>query len=210
MRTKEELNALVKEWSAQEWAVEQDRGFMQVEKAYSFKDMMESTPYKFAWVKKNAKGVGKALDIGCGNGMMAHHLLDIGYEVVGVDVGELTLKAATKNVPKAKYVLVKVDEQLPFLDGQFDCVTCLEVIEHVRDLKSFVSEAVRVCKRGGQMFFTTPVDKHYDCDQHLRYFKFYDLEELFDGFPVKEFRICRIHKNTLNAGRNLFGVEVIR
>jgi len=210
MRSKEELNELVKKWSAQEWAVEQDKGFMQVERVYTFDDMLKANPYRFSWVKKKAKGVGTALDLGCSNGIMTHHLLDIGYEVVGLDVGEAIIAAAKENVPAAKFVLAKADEPLPFVDETFDCVTCLEVIEHVRDLEQFMKEAIRVCKRGGQMFFTTPVDQHYDCDQHLRYFKFYDLEELFDKLPVKEFKICRIHKNVTYEGRNLFGIEVTR
>ncbi|MAH49940.1 hypothetical protein CMI37_29245 [Candidatus Pacearchaeota archaeon] len=209
-RTKEQINELVKEWSNQDWANEYDKGHMVLQKVMTFEELMKRNPYRFKWVKKKAKGVGAALDVGCHNGFLACHLTEVGYKVTGIDISSRAIEEAKKNVPEAEFKLVQMNDPLEFPDESFDCVTALEIIEHVPDLGKFMKEVVRVCKKGGQLFFTTPVGDNYDCDQHLRYFKFYDLEKALSDAGLTDFKICRIAKGNGVDGRKLFGVEATK
>jgi ubiquinone/menaquinone biosynthesis C-methylase UbiE len=210
-KSKEEINALVEKWSNQEWSTNYSNTFMRMEEILPFDKLLKANSYRFIWVKKKSKGVGPALDIGCGNGVLAQHLTEIGHEVTGVDVSDEIIQTAQKNVPKAKFVNAFMDK-LPFEDESFNMVSCLELIEHVPNLHECLMEAVRVCKTGGQLFFTTPVDRAYDCNLHVRHFKWYDVEEAFNKLPIKSYKIYKIFKAgpSVEEERLLFGVEVIK
>ena len=47
-------------------------------------------------------------------------------------------------------------DRLPYEDGQFDLVTCVEVIEHVENFRAVVREVFRILRPGGVAVFTTP------------------------------------------------------
>jgi PEP-CTERM/exosortase A-associated glycosyltransferase len=70
-------------------------------------------------------------------------------------------------------------ESLPYGDGEFDVVTCLEVIEHL-DAEIFergISELRRVC--GKQLVITVPFRERVLAEDHKRRFDVEDLERLF-------------------------------
>jgi SAM-dependent methyltransferase len=78
---------------------------------------------------------GKLLDVGCDKGVMRQLLPEIDY--LGIDVaGE----------PDLTINLEKID-RLPFQDGQFDCVLCSDVLEHLDNLHFVFNELVRVSGR---------------------------------------------------------------
>jgi len=52
---------------------------------------------------------------------------------------------------------------LPYKNGSFDCVTCLEVIEHVIDPLGLLKEANRVLRPSGQLVITTPNIRYFRC-----------------------------------------------
>ena len=47
-------------------------------------------------------------------------------------------------------------DKLPWTDGSMDAVTCMHVVEHLRDLVPLVRETARVLKPGGRAYFETP------------------------------------------------------
>ena len=68
------------------------------------------------------------LDAGCGNGMFVNHLIDHNStleKIVAVDRSETALKRVRSEKRVADIA------KLPFDDAEFDCVTSLEVIEHL-------------------------------------------------------------------------------
>ena len=86
----------------------------------------------------------RVLDLGCGPGLPSTRLLADRFEVTGVDISEVQLEAARRNVPEASFVhddFLHVD----FRPGSFDGVTAFYSIIHVpRDEHPHLFE--RVCR----------------------------------------------------------------
>lgn len=187
-----------------------ENSFMQIERIRPFDT--KRIPYRFSWVAKHLpEERGYALDVGCGNGLLAHVLQSKGFKVAGVDISETAIETARKNVPEVVFSQMELGgaQQIGYPTGNFDVVTCCEVIEHVADLNGFLSEIVRILKPGGKLIITTPVEKNYDCVEHIRYFDFYTLADAFEPFNPTELKICCIYKDNENEeARGLFGVEV--
>ena len=75
--------------------------------------------------------------------------------------------------------------RIPFLDGHFDYVTSISVIEHIPDVEVTIREMYRCLKPGGRLLLTT------DCSPHgkpfsngVRYFTADELEEMFAKYPI--------------------------
>ncbi len=95
------------------------------------------------------------LDYGCGNGCASGlWLRENAARYVGVDVSETAVKAARALGLDA--ILLSEGADLPFADGLFDLVVCVEVLEHLFDPLAAASEMVRVLKPGGTLLATVP------------------------------------------------------
>ena len=93
----------------------------------------------------------RALDVGCGTGRHCAHLLERGFDVVGVDGSAGMLARARERFGRRAPTFVHHDlaRGLPFDDASFDVVVCALVLEHVLDLRAPLREFARVCKKGG-------------------------------------------------------------
>lgn len=102
-------------------------------------------------------GVKRVLDLGCGNGAMAHWLQSLGFDVTGCDVDEggVTLAAAGSSGAKFKRIGVYDSPQL-LGDSGFDAVVSTEVIEHLFSPAALPLFAKSVLKPGGYLIVTTP------------------------------------------------------
>jgi ubiquinone/menaquinone biosynthesis C-methylase UbiE len=79
----------------------------------------------------------KVLDVGCGAGApVAEFLVERGFDVVGIDFSENMLKLASKNVPKAKFLLRDMTK-LDFEVDSFDGLAAFYSIIHVPREKHF-------------------------------------------------------------------------
>jgi ubiquinone/menaquinone biosynthesis C-methylase UbiE len=94
------------------------------------------------------------LDIGCGGGTNASVLASRGFYTIGVDVVSEFITLAQASHPGVRFV-VSAAEDLPFNDETFDYVVLLSVLEHVRDWRKTLAEAVRVLKPGGVLYAST-------------------------------------------------------
>ena len=75
-----------------------------------------------------------ALDIGCGAGLACEPLARLGADVTGIDAAAENVAAASTHAEAAGLDIRYMAGELAALDvGQFDLVTCLEVVEHVAD-----------------------------------------------------------------------------
>jgi SAM-dependent methyltransferase len=109
------------------------------------------------------------LDAGCGSGRTLDDLTGYG-DVRGVDVSREAV-AATRARGHDAYRADVGD--LPFADGSFDLVTCLDVVEHTPDDRRTLSELRRVTRPGGVLLVTVPAhpalwSAHDDANQHYR------------------------------------------
>jgi 2-polyprenyl-6-hydroxyphenyl methylase/3-demethylubiquinone-9 3-methyltransferase len=98
----------------------------------------------------------RALDLGCGEGHFAALLSRQGAEVVGVEVAPEAVRRAQTAHPGLDVRLVAPAMPLPFEDSRFDLVWAGEVIEHVADTASWLSEVRRVLRSGGMLALSTP------------------------------------------------------
>jgi 2-polyprenyl-6-hydroxyphenyl methylase / 3-demethylubiquinone-9 3-methyltransferase len=98
------------------------------------------------------------LDIGCGGGLVAEPLTRLGARVSGIDPGSDTIAAAQAHAEPQGLAIdyrVMTIEALAATGAQFDCVTCLEVVEHVNDVGAFLTTAASVVRPGGLIIVST-------------------------------------------------------
>jgi 2-polyprenyl-6-hydroxyphenyl methylase/3-demethylubiquinone-9 3-methyltransferase len=104
-------------------------------------------------------GPHQALDLGAGGGLLAEALSETGLSVVAMDPSLPSLRAGREHSlavgSPVKYVGA-YGERLPFADGEFDAVVCMEVLEHVEDAGAVVTEAARVLRPGGVFIYSGP------------------------------------------------------
>ena len=104
----------------------------------------------------------RALDIGCGAGLLCEPLARLGAEVTGVDAAEQTIEAARVHAAGAGLAIDYRQGELAQLAlGTFDLVTCLEVIEHVAQKPAFVAQLAAHLAQcdaygGGLLVISTP------------------------------------------------------
>lgn len=82
-----------------------------------------------------------------------------GATVIGIDVAQAPLEVARQHQIQQgfdiDYRQVAIEELPKELEGSFDVVTCLEMLEHVPDPKSVIQACCRMVKPVGQVFFST-------------------------------------------------------
>jgi len=97
---------------------------------------------------------GRALDVGCGPGILLPHLLDRGHSVVAVDLSANMLTKARKAVEHhpavdALSLHVASADQLPLRDETFDLITCIGVLSYLPSADAAISELARLLRPGG-------------------------------------------------------------
>jgi 2-polyprenyl-6-hydroxyphenyl methylase/3-demethylubiquinone-9 3-methyltransferase len=97
-----------------------------------------------------------ALDVGCGAGLLAEPLARLGAHVTGIDAAPELIEAARTHAGQAALDIRYVAGEVAALDGQFDLVTALEVVEHVADPASFITTLADRLAPGGLLIMSTP------------------------------------------------------
>lgn len=109
--------------------------------------LLESLIKSFSGLPK-----GKILDLGCGDGNYSRRLKDLGFEVVSGDIDIARFKY--KNEIEFKHC--DITKEMPFADNTFDYVLLMEVVEHLRNPYTVISEINRIIKKGGSLIISTP------------------------------------------------------
>ena len=149
-------------------------------------------PGHLARFVKGLGPVGRALDLGCGDGALTALLP--ADRVTAADVSPVALARARNRVEVADFVELDPDRPLPLDDSAFDLVLCAETIEHVRDVQLLLSEIRRVLAPGGALALTTPAYRGLappdPLSPHIRFFTRRSLRRLLDsmGFDVTSIR----------------------
>jgi 2-polyprenyl-6-hydroxyphenyl methylase/3-demethylubiquinone-9 3-methyltransferase len=100
----------------------------------------------------------RALDVGCGGGLLAEEFARLGCQVTGIDPSAPSIATARAHASQARLAIeyqVGAGEQLPFAAASLDLVYCCDVLEHVGDLERVIAETARVLKPGGVYCFDT-------------------------------------------------------
>ncbi|MCC7346075.1 MAG: bifunctional 2-polyprenyl-6-hydroxyphenol methylase/3-demethylubiquinol 3-O-methyltransferase UbiG [Variibacter sp.] len=100
----------------------------------------------------------RALDIGCGGGILSEPLARMGASVVGIDPAPENVEAARRHAEAAALAIdyrSTTAEALADAGERFDIVLAMEVVEHVADVPLFVRRAAEMVKPGGLMVAAT-------------------------------------------------------
>jgi 2-polyprenyl-6-hydroxyphenyl methylase/3-demethylubiquinone-9 3-methyltransferase len=98
----------------------------------------------------------RAADVGCGAGLLAEPLARLGAKVTGVDPAPENIAAAREH---ALGQGLEVDYRVggvEALEGRFDLVTSLEVVEHVAETRTFVQGLADSLAEDGLLILSTP------------------------------------------------------
>ncbi|HET8749992.1 MAG TPA: bifunctional 2-polyprenyl-6-hydroxyphenol methylase/3-demethylubiquinol 3-O-methyltransferase UbiG [Sphingomicrobium sp.] len=97
-----------------------------------------------------------ALDVGCGAGLLTEPLARLGAAVTGIDAAPEVIAVAQEHASAMGLTIDYRVEAIERLDGQFDLMTCMEVIEHVADPAEFVKSLAKRLAPGGLLVMSTP------------------------------------------------------
>ena len=132
------------------------------DKESEFKPLHEINPLRLNYIKEKCGGSlqgKKILDVGCGGGILAESLALEGAQVTGIDMAEAGLEVAKLHLLESgldiDYQRVPAEEFAQQHAGEFDVLTCLEMLEHVPDPSSVIGACSSLVKDGGEVFFST-------------------------------------------------------
>jgi 2-polyprenyl-6-hydroxyphenyl methylase/3-demethylubiquinone-9 3-methyltransferase len=128
--------------------------------AGEFRPLHEINPLRLDWIARHASLEGAAvLDVGCGGGILAEAMAQRGAKVTGIDLSEKALKVAQLHLLESRlevrYEDVSAETYAATHAGEFDVVTCMELLEHVPEPAAMVAACARLVRPGGQVFFST-------------------------------------------------------
>ncbi len=150
-------------------------------KTGAFATLHEINPLRLNWIEENVKrsyqndsadtdihktaetGLAgkKVLDVGCGGGILSESMARRGADVTGIDLGTENLKAAALHAEQSalhetlRYQHIPIEELAKTHAGQFDVVTCMEMLEHVPDPSSIVQACFELLAPGGVCVLST-------------------------------------------------------
>ena len=131
------------------------------DKNSEFKPLHDINPLRLDWISGLCQLTGQqVLDVGCGGGILADSMARKGANVLGIDLASRALKVARLHAleaqtPQVAYEEVSAEALALRRSGEFDVVTCMEMLEHVPDPASVVTACAALAKPGGWIFFST-------------------------------------------------------
>ncbi|AFT71250.1 3-demethylubiquinone-9 3-methyltransferase [Alloalcanivorax dieselolei B5] len=125
-----------------------------------FRPLHDINPLRLNYIDERVDLPGKSvIDIGCGGGLLSEGMARRGATVTGIDMGEAPLAVARLHAEQSgvevEYLQTPAEDIAAERAGQYDVVTCLEMLEHVPDPSSVIRACAALVKPGGQVFFST-------------------------------------------------------
>lgn len=125
-----------------------------------FKPLHEINPLRLEYIDRRSSLHGKTVvDVGCGGGILAESMAARGANVLGIDMGKAPLSVAQlhklESGVELEYEQITAEELAEKEAGQYDVVTCMEMLEHVPDPASVIAACSKLVKPGGHVFFST-------------------------------------------------------
>ncbi|UNM96461.1 bifunctional 2-polyprenyl-6-hydroxyphenol methylase/3-demethylubiquinol 3-O-methyltransferase UbiG [Ignatzschineria rhizosphaerae] len=124
------------------------------------KTLHDINPTRFEFMEDCVELAGKkALDIGCGGGIISEGLAHRHAKVTGIDMAPNAIEVANHHAKshhlEIDYQVITAEEFAKDHIEKFDVITCLEMLEHVPTPSSVIKAASDMLKPGGSIFFST-------------------------------------------------------
>ena len=125
-----------------------------------FKPLHDINPLRLHYIDERVQLQGKrVLDVGCGGGILSESMARSGAHVTAIDMGKAPLSVARLHAMESEldidYQQITVEELAEKFPGEFDAVTCMEMMEHVPNPASVIDACKTLVKPGGSVFFST-------------------------------------------------------
>ena len=125
-----------------------------------FRPLHQINPLRLDWIRQGAQLSGRrVVDIGCGGGILTESLAEAGATVTGIDMAEGPLTVARLHQVESgvavDYLQTTAEELAEQRSGEFDVITCLEMLEHVPEPYEVIRSCRTLVKPGGDVFFST-------------------------------------------------------
>jgi 2-polyprenyl-6-hydroxyphenyl methylase/3-demethylubiquinone-9 3-methyltransferase len=124
------------------------------------KPLHELNPLRLSYIESVA-GLenARALDVGCGGGILSEAMARGGARVLGIDLSQAVLDVAELHALEARlaveYRAIAAEELAAASPGSFDLVTCMEMLEHVPDPAATLAALATLVKPGGNVIVST-------------------------------------------------------
>jgi 2-polyprenyl-6-hydroxyphenyl methylase/3-demethylubiquinone-9 3-methyltransferase len=126
-----------------------------------FRPLHDLNPIRMDYIDQHCGGLeGKTvIDVGCGGGILSESMYFTGARVTGIDAAGAALSVAKlhqlESNAEVEYIAITAEELAEQRAGQYDVVTCMEMLEHVPDPASVIAACKTLVKPGGTVFFST-------------------------------------------------------
>ena len=125
-----------------------------------FRPLHQLNPIRLRWMREHAELAGRTVvDVGCGGGILSESMAMANANVTGIDLADASLKVARLHALESglsiDYRLISAERLATESAGQFDVVTCMEMLEHVPDPAPVIHACAELVKPGGWVFFST-------------------------------------------------------
>lgn len=125
-----------------------------------FRPLHEINPLRLDYIRQRVNLAGSnVIDIGCGGGILTESMDIAGASVTGIDMAEASLAVARLHKAESKsavnYLQSTAEGMAAEHPGEFDVVTCLEMLEHVPSPAAVIRSCAELVRPGGDLFFST-------------------------------------------------------
>lgn len=125
-----------------------------------FKPLHLINPLRLEWIDGIVPLAGKSvIDVGCGGGILTEAMARRGARTKGIDLSDRALRVAQSHLMESglavDYELLSAEALAAREPGQYDAVTCMEMLEHVPDPSITVASCAALARPGASVFFST-------------------------------------------------------
>ncbi len=125
-----------------------------------FKPLHDINPLRLDYIDRHAPLHGKrVIDVGCGGGLLTEGMATRGAQVTGIDMGKTPLSVARLHQHESgldvDYRQTTAEQVADEQAGNFDIVTCMEMLEHVPEPAMTILACAKLLKDGGRLFLST-------------------------------------------------------
>ncbi len=110
------------------------------------------------------EGAREVLEVGCGRGVTGRLLQEkLGCRVTGVELNPVVAREAAKHL----YRVIQGDAQEVEIEGKYDAILGLEVVEHLVETEAFLARIKELLAPGGRAILSIPNVGHYSVVEDL-------------------------------------------